>query len=430
MISDQSAHGVIYAKFGALSDAHKAFAELSRAQTGWSIEFILEKDFLALLRPDEIAYASESESVLTITAHYQGDKDSFDAGLVTSLVKDLLSTHGKISAAEILGSTYPFVGLRVELSDMLAARNILHKSPLVYPVRRKPFFWSTFTSMTNVHQGLHILVSSLTGDKALLSKASSTDYMKVHRPVIVSQPEEDDVSETRNGPTVRDLGLGTKASERARLQQPRVDQIGFHSNTSSMQAQAIDFANGQGRLRNTWPLRCSPVPGLNAPIDTRRTMVNLPWNLRPGAVGQERTVPVPVDQHWALLPQTPSNQGHTGLRRDSDFASCHHNVVDIERIRNGLDVRTTVSPLRESLQGVMQLTYGCRSCFETYPTRLTKYHPCVTPCSSSDHWQAMLKDIVDETSFGKYDFMYLRIGKWAWPFTLYIEADSNSRFCQ
>lgn len=28
----------------------------------------------------------------------------------------------------------------------------------------------------------------------------------------------------------------------------------------------------------------------------------------------------------------------------------------------------------------------------------------------ADGFQAMLKDIVDETSLGKYDFMYLRIG--------------------
>lgn len=27
--------------------------------------------------------------------------------------------------------------------------------------------------------------------------------------------------------------------------------------------------------------------------------------------------------------------------------------------------------------------------------------------------QPMLKQIVDETSVGKYDFMYLRIGKWS-----------------
>lgn len=33
--------------------------------------------------------------------------------------------------------------------------------------------------------------------------------------------------------------------------------------------------------------------------------------------------------------------------------------------------------------------------------------------------QAMLKDIVDETSHGKYDFMYLRIGK---KFTLFSSS--------
>ena len=29
----------------------------------------------------------------------------------------------------------------------------------------------------------------------------------------------------------------------------------------------------------------------------------------------------------------------------------------------------------------------------------------------ADVFKTMLKEIVDETSFGKYDFMYLRIGK-------------------
>lgn len=32
-------------------------------------------------------------------------------------------------------------------------------------------------------------------------------------------------------------------------------------------------------------------------------------------------------------------------------------------------------------------------------------------CSQIAICKAMLKDIVDETSLGKYDFMYLRIGK-------------------
>lgn len=36
--------------------------------------------------------------------------------------------------------------------------------------------------------------------------------------------------------------------------------------------------------------------------------------------------------------------------------------------------------------------------------------PCMTRQRITDLDQAMLKEIVDETSRGKYDFMYLRIG--------------------
>ncbi|CAH0042940.1 unnamed protein product [Clonostachys solani] len=53
----------------------------------------------------------------------------------------------------------------------------------------------------------------------------------------------------------------------------------------------------------------------------------------------------------------------------------HHNHVDIQRIREGIDVRTTIM-------------------LRNIPNKVD---------------QAMLKRIVDESSWGKYDFMYLRI---------------------
>ncbi|KAK0099681.1 hypothetical protein ONS96_008177 [Cadophora gregata f. sp. sojae] len=56
-------------------------------------------------------------------------------------------------------------------------------------------------------------------------------------------------------------------------------------------------------------------------------------------------------------------------------AGGQHNHVDIERIRAGIDVRTTVM-------------------LRNIPNKVD---------------QAMLKEIVDESSYGKYDFMYLRI---------------------
>ncbi|CAM1510293.1 Fc.00g006280.m01.CDS01 [Cosmosporella sp. VM-42] len=56
-------------------------------------------------------------------------------------------------------------------------------------------------------------------------------------------------------------------------------------------------------------------------------------------------------------------------------AAGHHNHVDINRIRDGIDVRTTIM-------------------LRNIPNKVD---------------QAMLKRIIDESSWGKYDFMYLRI---------------------
>ncbi|KAH8598070.1 RNA recognition motif 2-domain-containing protein [Bisporella sp. PMI_857] len=76
--------------------------------------------------------------------------------------------------------------------------------------------------------------------------------------------------------------------------------------------------------------------------------------------------------------QNPNRQNagrpHRNSRHAND-ANCHHNQVEVIAIRLGHDVRTTVM-------------------LRNIPNRLT---------------QAQLKVIVDMSSFGKYDFMYLRI---------------------
>ncbi|KAG5979826.1 hypothetical protein E4U55_004718 [Claviceps digitariae] len=59
----------------------------------------------------------------------------------------------------------------------------------------------------------------------------------------------------------------------------------------------------------------------------------------------------------------------------SNGAANHHNYVDISRIRDGIDVRTTIM-------------------LRNIPNKVD---------------QIMLKRIIDESSWGKYDFMYLRI---------------------
>jgi len=93
-----------------------------------------------------------------------------------------------------------------------------------------------------------------------------------------------------------------------------------------------------------------------------------------GIIGQNR--PSSVD----LM----SNNSFRGRRsHDYDLSPLggqrreNKNAVSVEKIRAGLDVRTTIM-------------------LRNIPNRID---------------QAMLKSIVDQTSHGKYDFMYLRIGK-------------------
>ncbi|OAX79451.1 hypothetical protein ACJ72_06232 [Emergomyces africanus] len=91
---------------------------------------------------------------------------------------------------------------------------------------------------------------------------------------------------------------------------------------------------------------------------------------------------VPIDDHMSSTGWMPTKgDDNFGFRprhelsRHSDPRSNNQNFVEIERIRCGLDVRTTIM-------------------LRNIPNKID---------------QAMLKEIVDETSHGKYDFMYLRI---------------------
>ncbi|KAG5931745.1 hypothetical protein E4U53_001634 [Claviceps sorghi] len=69
----------------------------------------------------------------------------------------------------------------------------------------------------------------------------------------------------------------------------------------------------------------------------------------------------------------------------SSGAANHHNYVDISRIRDGIDVRTTSNERKVDQIKIM---------LRNIPNKVD---------------QIMLKRIIDESSWGKYDFMYLRI---------------------
>ena len=103
------------------------------------------------------------------------------------------------------------------------------------------------------------------------------------------------------------------------------------------------FLGGSSDQSPLWNPNCSNFlnPGLQSPI----------WSaFNPGAIGQERGTPTHLHQRQGLGTQQNRGQPRIGGRQTHDYASGHHNIVDIDRIRRGIDVRTTV-------RNIIQYTY-------------------------------------------------------------------------
>jgi len=100
--------------------------------------------------------------------------------------------------------------------------------------------------------------------------------------------------------------------------------------------------------------RCDlkPLPVMYSARHQEEAMVPLgAWDVfGPGAIGQERGQTYQAQfRNGAYSPQR-RGPPRFGGRHTHDFASGHHNVVDVERIRRGLDVRTTVGLVSSSLR--------------------------------------------------------------------------------
>jgi hypothetical protein len=142
---------------------------------------------------------------------------------------------------------------------------------------------------------------------------------------------------------------------------------------SPIQYSQPEFGNPMGHMSfaASNPNYGSPSPGSSRYIG---------YSPRPaGPIRRQNAVKVPY--HIAATYRRNQNSNNSG----------NHNFVDLDNIRFGSDVRTTVS-FSPSISQVMFLI--SQVMLRNIPNKVT---------------QAELKKYVDESSFGRYDFMYLRI---------------------
>ncbi|KAF5522616.1 Meiosis protein mei2 [Colletotrichum aenigma] len=134
-----------------------------------------------------------------------------------------------------------------------------------------------------------------------------------------------------------------------------------------------------------WPILCQPQfqPGMGYLLDGGSRLSLPPATSSPAGFQfvsplfspQARGLSTAGSMSCSPKPE-PRRQNASRVNRSPYYnVTSHHNHVDVNRIREGTDVRTTIM-------------------LRNIPNKVD---------------QAMLKRIVDESSWGKYDFMYLRI---------------------
>ena len=105
---------------------------------------------------------------------------------------------------------------------------------------------------------------------------------------------------------------------------------------SALDSYTVGFPSGVPYHNSTWSPTYMPYPnlGMQSPL----------WaSSSPGAIGQERGALTLPPRGQGSQGQRDRGQTTSGGRQYHDNPSGHHNVVDVGRIRDGIDVRTTVS---------------------------------------------------------------------------------------
>ncbi|KAI9826798.1 MAG: hypothetical protein M1832_005736 [Thelocarpon impressellum] len=368
VLVDLNATGSIYLGFSNPQDCEAAVDKAHGLCPDWTVEYLPPAQFTEKINPYP-SPVSDYEHQVMVKAQFTGPKEAFHPETIELLLPELLGNYGQLQDIQNFAVREPGV---VCVFAVYTERGAAKNAELAL---------SGFKI-----QGCHLTVTCADADL-------------------------DPVSPTRPGP-VGNRGIDDKHEAAGVLHRGSdlrgaFDRLSLGPVRASRDDLYGQFAKGPGYSRLS-PTGRSAIPpdepaskwtagyDLPGPITPRRRdragIIPAPyaggryydggyypptlgaWDAH-GAIGQERGQLRQPGFHNGRYSPSRRSTMRVGGRHDHDYTSGHHNVVDVERIRRGLDVRTTIM-------------------LRNIPNKID---------------QAMLKEIVDETSAGKYDFMYLRI---------------------
>lgn len=180
---------------------------------------------------------------------------------------------------------------------------------------------------------------------------SSPQLIKNHGPLIVGQQDTDiskalgnmNLSTCRESynadyltsPLASPLFYSRSVNQSHGQGQGCVSEYQIEQSLSSTEEYGSGFTPRSSGPSSPWSPAYSPYSdfGLHSPA----------WAaFNPGAVGQERATPLLPQSRSGHYPQQQRYSGKSAGRHTHDYSSGHHNVVEVDRIRLGTDVRTTV----------------------------------------------------------------------------------------
>lgn len=341
MLADLVAAGRIYLNLTDIRDAHKAHAKVQSHRKDWNVQYIAGTKYVTKQPPDSSIYKPlpRYDGQVILRADFSGPRQQFNATRIGHLIRELLENYGEIMGYEACLSKHPIATYRAEFYNTTATN-----SALSYLNGFKIGVWNTdsWRSMhVNFMQGCTLSIAHYRLGRERLSHHSGRNP----GPFIIGHQETgleralDGLDVNRYSGTHHNQLLGPSFV-------PALRYAPSNDRSSNYQREYLPESLS------------APAEVFTPPFTARSSATSPPWSpayssfssyglhspvwatYYPGAIGQERGVPVP--------PQVRSShplQRHAAkslARQEHEYKSAHHNIVDVERIRQGTDVRTTV----------------------------------------------------------------------------------------
>ncbi|KAH6715650.1 RNA recognition motif 2-domain-containing protein [Leptodontidium sp. MPI-SDFR-AT-0119] len=379
---------VVYIRLGSISDAPTVYNALSKDHDNIAVEYVSVNAVNKAVSPQK-EFCSAHEGQVALRVKYPTSRSSNKLQFEKT-IRDLLAVEGSIVAWQKLAAVEAGVyHLIAEFNDSAHALRAMQR----------------LNNMNLTDAADPCTISITFHEPDVVSNVPAQRSAPTITPTRRSGPSGD---QTGLVGAMGNLGLGNS-------QIPQAQNIGGYSTTTSpmgyglanagygMQAGALPLGmNGMYSPVSMGPHHQQHAVGGYSPYQPPTFFQQgysstgmVPYNPRMNGYGQQYSSPSRFYEH--NMRSGPRENAYYHPRGDGRFemtrygyggnrqlgprnsrpnqAAGQHNHVDIERIRAGIDVRTTVM-------------------LRNIPNKVD---------------QAMLKEIVDESSFGKYDFMYLRI---------------------